>query len=80
MVEFNTDIEAKHMKCFREQRTCYKNPDNPTYIDLLLTNAPRNFQSTCSLETGLSDFNLITLTVVRKSFKKLQPKITHYRS
>lgn len=68
------------MKCFREQRTCYKNPDNPTYIDLLLTNAPRNFQSTCSLETGLSDFNLITLTVVRKSFKKLQPKITHYRS
>ena len=68
------------MKCFREQRTCYKNPDNPTYFDLLLTNAPRNFQSTCSLETGLSDFNLITLTVVRKSFKKLQPKITHYRS
>ena len=68
------------MKCFREQRTCYKNPDNPTCIDLLLTNAPRNFQSTRSLETGLSDFNLITLTVVRKSFKKLQPKITHYRS
>ena len=60
--------------------TIYKNPDNPASIDLLLTNAPRSFQSTCVLETGLSDFHLITLTVMRKSFKKLQPRIINYRS
>ena len=49
---FNADIEEKHMKCFFDnydlkslikQSTCYKNPDNPTCIDLFLTNAPRWF-------------------------------------
>ena len=80
---FNADIKEKHMRCFCDnyhlkslikQPTCYKNPDNPTCIDLLLTNAPRSFQ------IGLSDFHLMTLTVMRKSFKKLQPRIINYRS
>ena len=77
------------MKCFCDncnfknlikQWTCYKNPGNPTCLDLLLTNAPRNFQSTSVLETGLSNFHLMTLTVARKCFKKLQPRIINYRS
>ena len=51
---FNVAIEEKHMKCFCnnynlksliKQATCYKNLDSPTRIDLLLTNAPRSFQS-----------------------------------
>ena len=82
--DFNADIEEKHVKCFCDnynlkslikQPTCYKNPDNPTCVDQLLTNAPLSFQSTCVLETRLSDFHLMTLTVMRKSFKKLQPRI-----
>ena len=32
------------------------------------------------LEAGLSDFHLIALTIMRKSFKKLQHKIIIYRS
>ena len=32
------------------------------------------------LETGLSYFPLITLTVARKSVKRLQPRIINYRS
>ena len=40
---------------------------------------PRNFQSTCVIETGLSDFHLMTLTV-RKNFKKIKPRIINYRS
>ena len=85
---FNTDIEEKHMKCFCDnynlkslikQPTSYKNPDSPTCIDLLLTYAPRSFQSACVLKTGLSDFHLMTLTVMRKSLKKLQPRIINYR-
>ena len=46
-----------------KQPTCYKNPNNPTCIDLILSNTSRNFQSTCVIETGLSDFHLMTLTV-----------------
>ena len=87
--DFNVGIEEKHIKCFCDnynfkslikQPTCYKNPDNPTFIDLMLTNAVRNFQSTCALETGLSDFHLMTVAVMRKSFKKLQPRIKTYTS
>ena len=39
-------------------------------IDLNLTNVPGSFQSTCVIETGLPDFHLMNLNVMRKSFKK----------
>ena len=80
---FDVTDDEHHMKPFCKnyglknlirQPTCYKNPSNPVCIDLILTNVPRSFQSTCEVETGLSDFLLITLTVMRKSFKKYQPK------
>ena len=86
--DFNVAVEETHMKSFCEnyalanlirQPTCYKNPDCPTCIDLMLTNVPRSFQSTCIVESGLSDFHMMTLTVMRKSFKKFQPKIINYR-
>ena len=39
--------------------TCYKNFDNPTSIDLILTNRPSYFQRSTVFETGLSDFHLL---------------------
>ena len=50
--DFNVKIDKNHMKPFCEsygltnlvkQLTCYKNPTNPSSIDLLLTNVPRSF-------------------------------------
>ena len=41
---------------------------------------PRSFQGTCVTETGLSDFHLTTLTVMRKKFKKIKPRIINCRS
>ena len=38
------------------------------------------FQSTCILETGLSDFHLMTVTVMRKTVKKMHPRVINYRS
>ena len=72
--------ENCNLKTLIKQLTCYKNPDNPTCIDLILTNVARNFHSTCVLEIGLSDFHLMTLTVMRKRFKQFQPRVIHYRS
>ena len=46
----------------------------------MFTNFPRMFQSTCVIETGLSDFHLMTVTVLRKTFKKVRPRIINYRS
>ena len=67
--------ENYNLKTLIKQRTCYKNPDNPTCIDLILTNIPLSFQNTCGLETRLSDFHLMTLTVMRKRFQQFQPKV-----
>ena len=63
-----------------KQPTCYKNPNNPTCIDLILSNTPRSFQSTCVIETGLSDFHLMRLTVMKKSFRNFHPRLINYRS
>ena len=46
---------------------------------MLLTNALRNFQSTFVLESRLSDFHLMTLTLLIKSFQRLQTRIINYR-
>ena len=87
--DFNVDIEEKHTKCFCDnynlkssikQPTCYNNSESPTRLHLLKTNRPRIFQSTCVLEKWLSDFHLMTLTVMGKSFRKLQPRIINYRA
>ena len=87
--DFNVGIEEQHMKAFCDnynltslikQPTCYKNPNNPTCIDLILSNTPRSFQSTCVIETGLSDFHLMTVTVMKKSFRKFHPRLINYRS
>ena len=89
MGDFNVTGDEHHMKCFCEkfdlknlirQPTCNKNPSNPACIDLILTNVRCNFQSICVIKTKLSDFYFMTLTVIRKSFKKYQPKTINYRS
>ena len=89
MGDFNVEVHDVNMQSFREsynlsslikQPTCYKNDEKPSCIDLILTNNASMFQSTCVIETGLSDFHLMTVTVMRKTFKKLRPRIINYRS
>ena len=82
-------IEDANMKSFCEnytlkrlikQPTCYENRNKTTCIDLILTNYPCVFQSTCVIETGLSYFHPMTVRVVRKTFKKIRPRVITYRS
>ena len=62
-----------------KDHTCYKNPSKPTCIDLILTNFPKSFQHTQTIETGLSDFHKLTLTVLKTHFPRLKPDIVNYR-
>ena len=87
--DFNVEIEEANMKSLCEnfnlkslikQPTCCKNPIKPTCIDLILTNVPCMFQSTCVIETGMSNFHLTTVKVMRKTFKKIRPTVINYRS
>ena len=73
-------VSCNSLKSLIIQPTCYKSPSNPTSIGLIQTNVYQKFQSTCVLETGLSDFHLMTVTVMRKIFKKLKPRAINYRS
>ena len=63
-----------------KQPTCSKNPSHPKCIDLILTNVPRSGQTTCVIEARQSNFHLMALTVMTKSFKKLKPRVLNYRS
>ena len=86
--DFNVDMSNDYMKDFCELYhfknlikgpTCFKNFDNPSSIDLILTNKYRSFCNSCTVETGLSDFHRMVVTVLKTSFQKLGPKIIKYR-
>ena len=55
------------------------NPNKPSCTDLILTNKVRSFQHSCVIETGLSDFHKMTVTVMKTFFEKLQPRVVNYR-
>ena len=76
MKDFCLNYNLKSLICVP---TCYKNPDNPSCIDLILTNSPGSFQSSCAIEAGLSDFHKMTVTVMKTSFQKLKPRVIIYR-
>ena len=58
-----------------KQKTCFKNPDRPTFIDLILTNSSRSFQDTCTIQTGFSNFNKLVVTALKLYFPKQKPNI-----
>ena len=75
--DFNIEINNSEMKEFCvnynlksliRTLTCYKNPETPSRIDLILTNFQRSFQSGCVVETGLSDFHKMAIAVIKSSF------------
>ena len=55
--------EIYNSKNIIKEKICFKNPENPTCIDLILTNRPRSFQDSTVVETGLSDFHKMCVTV-----------------
>ena len=60
-------------------KVCYKNVNNSSSIDVMLTNRNRSFQNTMVIETGLSDHHKMTITVLKTYFKKKDPIIINYR-
>ena len=86
--DFNSEMQEITMKEFTDtynltnlikEPTCFKNPLNPSLIDLILTNRPRSFQNSQPIETGLSDHHKLTITVMKAFFPKQEPVIITYR-
>ena len=62
------------------EATCFKNPSNPSSIDVMLTNDKSSYQNSVILETGLSDHHKMTITVLKASYIKKAPINISYRS
>ena len=58
---------------------CYKIPAKPSCINLVLTNRPRGFHGCHIIETGLSEFHKMTVTVMKMYFQKQGQRVIHYR-
>ena len=69
-----------NFKNLLDRPTCYKNPTNPSCVDLIITNKTRTFQNSCTFETGLCGFHKMTLLLLRSSFAKQKPGALNYRN
>ena len=63
-----------------KEPTCYKNADNPTSIDVILTNKKEYFTNNSAVETGISDHHKMVTTVLKVYVKKNTPVTINYRS
>ena len=88
MGEFNVRFTEVNMAAFcdeyklktmNKEPTCFKNYMSPSCIDLFLTNCPKSFESTLTIETGLSDFHKLIVTVLKAKHENVPPKIIKYR-
>ena len=86
--DFNLCMEVSVMKILCEfyklrklikAPTCFKNSENPTCIDLILTKKPFSFKSVYLIETALSDFHKIIVAPMKMHFPKMKPQIVDYR-
>ena len=77
--DFNCPLSENEMNEFCEiydfvnlikKPTCYKNPKNPSSIDVMLTNRKCSFQHSTTIETGLSDYHKMTITVLNNYCSK----------
>ena len=58
----------------------FKNIKNPSCIDLIITNIPLYFKKTTVVESGLSDFDKLTVTTMKSDFQNQKPIIVNYRN
>ena len=66
-----------NLQSINKETSCYKNPNNPSCIDLFLTNSPSFYQT--ETFTGLSDFHKYFLSIFKTTFTKSKAKEIIYR-
>ena len=86
--DFKSCMEDSLLKKFAEiyklrnlikEPTCFKNPENPTSTDLILTNNPPSLKNTYVIETGLSDFHKMIVAVMKMHFPKMKLEVVSYQ-
>ena len=83
-VEITNDAMAEfcqmyNLKNIIKEPTCYKNPNNPSSIDVILTNREGSFSNSIANETCLSGHHKMILSVLNTYIKKREHTVIHYR-
>ena len=88
MGDFNTEISEQRRESFFymhelcnlvKEKTCFKNMQNPSCIDLLITNNVYAFQRATTVCTGHLRCHKLVLTVLKTTGTRSQPKEITYR-
>ena len=74
----NEFCQTYNLQSIVNKPTCFKNPKNSSCIDLMLTNKKERFLKTKTVETWLSDFHKMVVSVFKIIFKKPKPNIVTY--
>ena len=73
--DLNEFCQNMNLKGLIDLPTCFKNIENPTCIDHMLTNFPECFIEASTVETSISDFHKVIFAIFKNdSCIKLPPK------
>ena len=79
-IAFRNFLEAYGLKSIVHEKTCFKSLNNPSSIDLFLTNCSKSFQNTSVISAGMSDYHKMVVTVLKTTFPKSKPTQIYYRN
>ena len=76
--DFKDCLDVNGLSNIVKKATCFKGV--PSLIDLIITNRPKRFKNTVSVETGLSDFHSLVCTSTKFHIPKQKAITFTYRS
>ena len=83
IVIYNSVLEqffaSYKLKSLIKEPACFESVDNPSCLDLILTNHPKRFQNSGVYETSISDFYKLTFTILKTYFQKAKLRMIKYR-
>ena len=74
----NEFCQTYNLESIVNKPTCFKNPKNPSCIDLMLTNKQERFLKAKTVESGLSVFHKMVASVFKTNFEKQKSMIVTY--
>ena len=69
---FQAFYESHDLYNLIKEKTCFKSIEG-TCIDLILTNQKHSFKNSCTIDTGVSDFYRMVLTLYKITFSEAAP-------
>ena len=73
-------LNAYNAKNLVKNKTCLKSIEDPSCVDLIITDKPGSFQHTNVFEIGISNHHELVTAVMKAKFTKASSKCVHYHN